>query len=65
MKILKNKHFNACVKIVPLYRYHQQSLVVPSFVRKYTVWEKKIKMSTASKIFSKLGHNAGVGNGGY
>ena len=27
--------------------------------------KKKIKMSTASKIFSKLDHIAGVGNGGY
>ena len=27
--------------------------------------QKKIKMSTTSKIFSKLDHIAGVGNGGY
>ena len=36
-----------------------------SFVWNYAVWQKKNKMSTASKIFSKLNHITGVGNGGY
>ena len=37
-------------------------LVFMSFVRKYTVWEKK--MSAAFKKFPKVDHNAGNGNDG-